>query len=227
MSTEEDFQAAEEQEKLHRQVERAGLFTHTALTRLSARINESESFLYAMIDLMIQKGVMTMDEIEGFVQEVRRESIEKQETAHPGLALRIDGEGDSEYTPVNCEERWHICKAICCKLDFALNAEEVEAGHVRWDMGRPYFIRHETNGFCTHLNLKTNGCGVYHHRPAVCKKYTCAKDTRIWKDFEKMELNQEWLDTYLRESKLKLVDSPMFTDQKIVYKKSAAGEKSE
>jgi Fe-S-cluster containining protein len=207
------------EDELHRQVERGALFTHSALTNLSARINESDSFLYAIIDLMVRKGVMATEEIETFVQEVRRESIEKQETAHPNLSMRSDIEGDNDYTPVNCEERWPVCKAICCKLDFALNAEEVEAGHVRWDMGRPYFIRHEQNGFCTHLNTVTKGCGVYGHRPGVCKKYSCAKDTRIWKDFEKMELNEEWINTYLKESKVKLVDTPMFTDQKIIYKK--------
>ncbi len=216
---ESNLSSTEEQEKLHRQLERGALFTHSALASLSARVNESDSFLYAIVDLMVKKGVMETEEIEAFVQEVRKESIEKQETAHPGLSMRVDGADGNDYTPVNCEERWHICKAVCCKLDFALNAEEVEAGYVRWDMGRPYFIRHEENGFCTHLNSKTNGCGVYNHRPGVCKKYSCAKDTRIWKDFEKMELNQEWLEKYLRDSKVKMVDTPMFTDQKIIYKK--------
>jgi len=214
-----NINSSSSEDELHRQLERGALFTHSALTNLSARINESDSFLYAIIDLMVQKGVMATEEIETFVQEVRRESIEKQETAHPNLSMRSDIEGDNDYTPVNCEERWPVCKAICCKLDFALNAEEIEAGHVRWDMGRPYFIRHEQNGFCTHLNTVTKGCGVYGHRPGVCKKYSCAKDTRIWKDFEKMELNEEWINTYLKESKVKLVDTPMFTDQKIIYKK--------
>ena len=213
-----ELSSAEKEQNLHRQVERGALFTHSALTQLSARINESDSFLYAIIDIMVGKGVMAKEEIEAFVQEVRKESIEKQETAHPGLSMRVDGEGDDDFTPVNCEERWQVCKAVCCKLDFTLNADEIEAGHIRWDMGRPYFIRHEENGFCTHLNLKTHGCGVYDHRPGVCKKYSCAKDTRIWKDFEKMELNEEWLNTYLKESKVKLVDTPMFTDQKIIYK---------
>jgi Fe-S-cluster containining protein len=213
--------SAENDENLHRQLERNALFTHGALNNLSARINESDSFLYAIIDLMIKKGVLATEEIETFVQEVRKESIKKNETAHPSLSMRVDAGSDNDYTPVNCEERLHVCKAICCKLDFALNAEEIEEGHIRWDMGRPYFIRHEANGFCTHLNMKTKGCGVYGHRPGVCKKYSCATDTRIWKNFERMELNQEWINTYLKEAKVKLVDASMFTDQKIVYKKES------
>ncbi len=210
----------ENSNELDLQMERGSLFTHTSLTRLSARINESDSFLYAMVDLMVKKGLLTTEEITEFVQEVRNESIEKMETAHPGLALRDDRGGEAEYTPVNCEERWSVCKAICCKLDFALNAEEVENGHVKWDMGRPYFIRHNKQGFCTHLNQENKCCGVYEDRPKVCKKYSCAKDERIWKDFEKMELNHEWINTHLKESKLKFVESPMFTDQKIIYKKT-------
>jgi Fe-S-cluster containining protein len=209
----------EEQDGLNRQLERGGLFTHTALTRLAARVNESESFLYAIVDLMIRKGLITPEEITETVQQVRQELIEKQEAIHPGLALRVDAEGYDEYTPVNCEERWHVCQAICCKLDFALNAEEVESGNIKWDMGRPYYVRHERNCFCTHMDIVTRQCGIYHNRPAVCKKYSCAEDSRIWKDFNAMELNHDFINTNLRETRPKLVGSPMFTDQTIVYKK--------
>jgi Fe-S-cluster containining protein len=204
--------------ELHRQVERAGLFTHTTLTGLAARVNESESFLYGLIDLMVQKGLITAAETAAAVQRIRQELIENDEGVSTGLALRVDAPDDDQYTPVDCQERWPVCKAICCKLDFALNAEEVESGAIKWDMGRPYFIRHERNGLCTHLNGKTKECGVYHDRPGVCKKYSCAEDTRIWKDFDKMELNVEWIDSNLKEFKPRFVETSMFTDQKIVYK---------
>lgn len=219
MTSEDSPHPVKEQDKLHRQLERSGLFTHTALTRISARVNESESFLYALIDLMVRKGLITPEDITETVQQVRQEMIEKQEAVHPGLALRVDGEDDDEYTPLNCKDRWHVCQAICCKLDFALNAEEVEGGNIKWDMGRPYYIRHEQNCFCTHLDLKTRQCGIYHHRPAVCKKYSCAEDSRIWKDFEALELNHDFIDSSLRATSPKFLGSPMFTDQTIVFKK--------
>ena len=44
----------------------------------------------------------------------------------------------------------HVCQAVCCKLDFALTADEVENGVLRWDLGRPYLIRHEADGWCAH-----------------------------------------------------------------------------
>src|SRR5262249_22332691 len=34
--------------------------------------------------------------------------------------------------------------------DFALSVPEIEAGAARWDLGRPYFIRQEADGLCTH-----------------------------------------------------------------------------
>ncbi len=38
---------------------------------------------------------------------------------------------------------------------------------------------------------------MYEARPSTCKGYSCATDARIWKDFEKMELNTEWLSENL------------------------------
>jgi Fe-S-cluster containining protein len=99
---------------------------------------------------------------------------------------------------VNCGERMPICHSICCKLDFPLTAEEIESGKVRWDLGRPYHIRHGEDGHCVHRNQESGFCGVYEDRPGICRTYSCAGDARIWKDFEKMELNAEWLEEHLK-----------------------------
>ena len=109
-------------------MERGSLFTHSALSRQSARINEIESFLFAIIDVLTQKGITPPDDLKQAVEGVRKEMVEKGELSHPGLALRVDGEDDNEFIPVNCNERMHICEAVCCKLNFALSAEEVEGG---------------------------------------------------------------------------------------------------
>jgi Fe-S-cluster containining protein len=61
----------------------------------------------------------------------------------------------------------------------------------------PYHIRHEATGFCTHLRDSPRGCGVYEHRPAICRRYSCAGDERIWKDFDGMVLNEEWINANL------------------------------
>ena len=87
----------------------------------------------------------------------------------------------------------HVCHAVCCKLNFALTAPEVEGGAAKWDLGFPYMIRHESNGYCTHNDTATGRCGIYADRPGVCRRYSCATDTRIWKDFDNMELNEDWI----------------------------------
>ncbi len=200
---------------IERQMERGSLFTHSALSKQSARINEIESFLYGVIDVLTQKGLAPPEDLKNAVEDVRQEMVLKGEMSNPGLSLRVDGEEDSEFIPVNCNERMHICEAVCCKLNFALSAEEVEGGKVRWDLGQPYMIRQAPSCYCTHINSKDKKCTIYGDRPSVCKKYSCAKDTRIWKDFEKMELNHDWINENIRETKPRFVRAPMFTDEQI------------
>jgi Fe-S-cluster containining protein len=112
------------------------------------------------------------------------------------LLRRDDGQSESPAVPVDCSARMQICQAVCCKLDFALTREEVLGGQVQWDLGRPFFIGRATNGYCVHNDRRTGGCGVYADRPSICRRWSCANDPRIWKDFEQMELNVEWLSAH-------------------------------
>jgi hypothetical protein len=114
---------------------------------------------------------------------------------------RDDGAAERPAMPVDCAARMPICQAVCCKLDFALTREEVLAGQVQWDLARPFFVGRASSGYCLHNDRRTGGCGVYADRPAVCRRWSCAKDPRIWKDFERMELNVEWLSAngFIRE----------------------------
>ncbi|HEX9988146.1 MAG TPA: YkgJ family cysteine cluster protein [Chloroflexia bacterium] len=180
--------------KLERQVERGSLFTHTALGRNSLRLAEVESFTYGLLDVFLAKGLITAEEVTAAVENIRQESANRGDVPEPGVALRMEEQPEEQPTvKVDCGARMHVCHAVCCKLEFALTVSEVEAGKVKWDLGRPYFIRHDTNGFCTHNDRNTGGCGVYNDRPTVCRTYSCAEDTRIWKDFARVELNTEWL----------------------------------
>jgi Fe-S-cluster containining protein len=204
MATPDDMQRERESNgqdlaKLERQVERGNLFVHTIVSRNADRIHETESFLYGAIDVLIEKGMLTQDEVLRAAAEARREMEEKGEKVGPGVALRIQGNSAKQdaFAPVNCSQRLHICKAACCRLHFALTVQEVESGRIKWDLGQPYFIRHDSRGCCTHLECSSGTCRIYADRPGVCKSDSCAGDARIWKDFEKMELNSEWIEANL------------------------------
>jgi Fe-S-cluster containining protein len=181
---------------IERQLERDAMFTHTALGRNAIRICEVESFTYGLIDVLLSKGLLSQEELSRAAEHVRVEAAEGGDALGPTVALRMD----SEQTPlatVNCAERMPVCHSICCKLDFPLTQDEVESGAIRWDLGRPYQIRHEADGFCTHRDGENGFCGIYEERPGICRTYSCAHDKRIWKDFERMELNHEWLSENL------------------------------
>ncbi len=46
-------------------------------------------------------------------------------------------------------------------------------------------LRREADGYCTHLDRATMGCGVYEIRPGTCRRYDCRQDKRVWLDWEK------------------------------------------
>ena len=64
---------------------------------------------------------------------------------------------DIEEPQIDCAARLPICKAACCRLHFALSVEEVErGGPLRWELGHPYFNRHNADGYCHQWD---DGCG--------------------------------------------------------------------
>jgi Predicted Fe-S-cluster oxidoreductase len=117
----------------------------------------------------------------------------------PENRLTTTGNKSAGGSKTNTGEPFY--RAVCCRLQFTLSVSEIESGQIKWDLGKPYFIRHEKTGYCTHLNTHKKCCTIYENRPQVCKKYSCARDTRIWKDFNKMELNEPFISELLREEK--------------------------
>jgi Fe-S-cluster containining protein len=185
--------------QLERQLERSQLFTHTALGESFARVGETSAFVHGLIDLLLDKGVITEDEVKSAVTNVHQQLATQGEFAGAGTLIRLEDKPEVEERTieVDCQARLPVCQAVCCKLNFALTIREIESGVIKWDLGRPYHIRHEEDGYCTHWQHNGGGCRIYANRPGVCRHYSCANDDRIWKDFDKMELNTEWLTANL------------------------------
>ena len=179
--------------ELERQVEDGNLFAHSALTEHATRINEAAAIVNGLVALDQPALDQQADELLAAVDSVRERTEQAGRHAHVGIAVRV--EQDLEEPEIDCEARLPICKAACCRLHFALSVEEVErGGPLRWELGHPYFNRHNADGYCHQWD---DGCGIYDERPSVCRSYTCAGDDRIWKDFEGMVINQEWIDAHL------------------------------
>jgi Fe-S-cluster containining protein len=207
-------------EELDRQLERGSLFMHASFDRIASRATGIERRLTQLIDVLAANGVLGPGDLAGpspgpvagsepggdteapggpEEAGAAEEAVGGEPAAVPWPAIALRGQSVTPKPPVavNCAERMHVCHAVCCKLHFPLSAEEVDAGRVRFDLGFPYMIRHDADGYCTHNDRTTGFCGIYADRPGVCRTYSCAGDTRIWSDFEKMELNHEWLDAHL------------------------------
>jgi Fe-S-cluster containining protein len=173
--------------ELERQTERGNLFAHAVLSEQANRADENEAIVRGLVELLVQNRVVGADELRDAVNAVRTQT-------GVGIVIRVDGEGpEDDFTPVDCATRLPVCHAVCCRLRFPLTVEEVESGAMRWDLGRPYFNRHGEDGYCHQCDGETHACGVYESRPAPCREYSCAGDTRIWKDFDAMVLNDEWI----------------------------------
>ena len=191
--------------ELDRQVQRGSLFTQAVLQRTSQRVSETEAILARVIDQLAGQGLLDPDalglEVEEEPQAAPGEDLPELASPTmrwPGVAIREDPD-DEAVVPaaVDCDARMHICKAVCCRLKFPLSAREVEEGAIRWDIGHPYLIRHESDGYCAHNDRASHGCTVYGERPTVCRTYSCAADQRIWTDFDGMVLNQAWIEEHL------------------------------
>ena len=202
---------------LDRQVERGSLFTQAVLQRAFLRLADAESILTRLVDVLAARNLLDPEELGVTVSEPEPPEPDGGAEGEPPagggalhwptIALREDDPAQERADAgieVDCSARMHICKAVCCTLSFPLSCTAVDAGAVKWDIGHPYVIRQEASGYCTHNDPDTRFCRVYDDRPGVCRRYSCARDTRIWKDFDNMVLNQEWIDGHRAQRDLRI-----------------------
>lgn len=197
------------------QTERASLFVHASFDRVARRASGIHSELQELVALLRAKGVLDDEALPPPVPPEPEAGADPSVPQWPAFAFRGEGPVPKPAVEVNCAERMHVCHAVCCKLSFALTPGEVDAGRVRFDLGYPYMIRHDADGYCTHNDRGNGHCGVYADRPGICGHYSCAGDERIWTDFGAMELNHQWLDANLGPAQrirlrldLPLMDAP-------------------
>ena len=176
------------------------LYTHTRINDNTKKVLESSSFLYGLIELLSEKGMITIEELDERKIQVAERLIKKFTEGGLGLMYQ-DPECDKysfvEETRVECQSRLSICKSICCKLPFALSRQDVEEGTIRWEFGRPYLIKHGSDGYCFHLNRETYRCDVHEKRPVPCRGFNCRENGKwkVWMDYELKILNEQLPET--------------------------------
>ena len=180
-------------ENLRQEVVKGFLDSHDRSKQNAVKALEVASFCYALIELLKEKGVITVEEVDDRKTIVSQRLVKKFADQGVGVVALQDFKED-KYTfekevTIDCESRVHLCGAACCRLDLALSRQDIEEGIVKWDLGRPYLIAKEADGHCRHLDRATRQCTVWRHRPIPCRGYDCRTDERIWLDFEKRIIN--------------------------------------
>ncbi|MEW6110163.1 MAG: YkgJ family cysteine cluster protein [Nitrospirota bacterium] len=170
------------------------LYTHTRSNFNTTKTLESVSFLYALIEILNEKGLISIEELDERKKRVAEQVVSM--FVESGISLIYqDPEYDKynyEYEAgVDCMSRLDICRSVCCKLPHALSRQDVREGIIRWEFGRPYLIAHDDDGYCVHLDRRTFRCTVYVNRPAACRGFDCRNTERwhIWQDYDKKIMN--------------------------------------
>lgn len=159
----------------------------TALRRLE-EAREADAKERAALAASFEQ-LLSLLQAKGILNEGHLRMIEKvgERAAPSRRRVRLRQFVDKYALPggdIDCASRLHLCHARCCAFSFELTSQDLDEGVVRWELEEPYLIRHDADGFCTHLDRATLGCGIYEKRPATCRGFDCRQDRRVWLDFE-------------------------------------------
>lgn len=182
-----------------RRVAEGLLSTLSRLNAATSRTLEAASFLYALIELLSEKGMITIEELNQRKQMVGELSVEEFKRKSMGVMLH-DPEYDkysfSQEVGFDCPSRLHLCLGACCRIPFPLSRQDIREGIVHWDVGQPYLVDQGDDGYCIHMDRDTMGCTVYQHRPVPCRGFDCRKNGRIWLDFDQKLVNPDIYRTH-------------------------------
>ena len=167
-------------------------YVHFRADANTSKLVEIASFMYAAIDLLKEKGLLDIEQLDERKREATKNLVAKFSERGMGVVYQKPEQDKYAFeggARIDCENRLEECKAVCCKLPFALSKQDVEEGVVRWDFSAPYIIAHKPDGYCQHVDQEKKCCSVYGQRPLPCRGYDCSKDKRIWLDFENHVIN--------------------------------------
>ena len=195
-----DDQATTFSDQLREELVGGLLYCHHRENTNTSKTLEVTAFTYGLIELLLEKGLITEAELNERKRQVAQRLVEKLKDDGSGVMLQqpeIDKYAFDGGAQIDCENRVQLCRAACCRLRFALSRQDLEEGVVKWELSRPYLIRRGPEGYCGHLGRDSRSCSIYEQRPVPCRAYDCRGDTRIWADFENKVVST-YLDALLQ-----------------------------
>jgi len=189
------------------EIARGLLYTHIRINDDTTKTLEASSFLYALIELLNEKELISIEELDKRKNQIAERLVRK--FVDSGIELLYQDSDDDKYTfgheaDVDCLKRLSTCKAICCKFPFALSKQDVTEGIIRWEFSRPYLIAHGKDGYCVHLDREKYRCTVREQRPLPCRGFDCHDNEKwhVWLDYDKEMINPKLIEeTYERVGK--------------------------
>jgi Fe-S-cluster containining protein len=137
--------------------------------------------LDVLIDALVAAGTLTRNherliesESAAAASSSRREPVRLQVLDK----YAVDG------ADIDCASRLELCEARCCSFEVTLGEQDLEEGGIAWELRRPYILRRERDGYCSHYVRGAGTCAVHERRPAECRLYDCRTDPRVWIDFD-------------------------------------------
>lgn len=183
----------EEREVEAREILDGFLYAYRQMDMSAVKLFDASAHVYALVELLISKGIIGIDELDERKRAVEKRLNANFKQAEIGVRVRRD-EVDKYAMPgqveIDCENRMHLCHGICCSFAFPLTMQDIKEG-IRWSLGRPFLNARGDDGYCVKWDHVSHRCGIYEHRPAVCREYDCRQDSRVWLDFDKMIINPE------------------------------------
>lgn len=180
-------------EALRQEVVQGLLDSHVRANKNAGKALEIASFCYALIELLQEKGLLTLEELDARQKLVNSRLVKKFADQGIGVVALQDFKQDKyafqDEVTIDCANRIPLCQAACCRLDLALSKQDIEEGILKWELGKPYMIARDMEGYCRHLDRTTSRCTVWQHRPIPCRGYDCRNDERIWLDFDQGIVN--------------------------------------
>src|SRR5262245_23294201 len=93
------------------------LYCHSRLNANTSKLLESASFLYALVELLTEKGLLEIAEIDARKPIVAARLLDRFLDKGMGVALQEDEQDKYAFANTvefDCENRVHLCKAACC-----------------------------------------------------------------------------------------------------------------